>query len=141
MEDFLNKWWAEICISIGTFFMPIWSLAAYCTLLIIADLITGIKAAKSRKEPITSRAMSKTITKFFLYNLAILVGHGASVTFYPEVELGKVVLAAITLVELTSIDENYKDIFGYSLFGKLLDLLKRDQNKLKKEENGEEQQG
>lgn len=130
MEEFLNKWWAEISISVGAFFMPMWSLIAYSTLLILVDLITGIKAAQNRKEKITSRAMSKTVTKFLLYNLSILVGHGASVIFYPELDLAKVVLAAISLIELTSIDENFKDILGFSIFGRILDLLKRDQSKI-----------
>ena len=125
MEQILNKWWIEISVSVAIFFAPVWSLVAYSTLLIFVDLITGIRAAKKRGETITSRAMSQTITKFLLYNLAIICGHGASYHFAPDLELGKVVLAAIALVELTSIDENFKDILGYSVFGRIIELFKR----------------
>lgn len=125
MKEFFSKWWSEILVATMAFFAPIWALGAYCTLLIFADLIFGISAAKSRGEEITSRAMSRTISKFILYNLAIVVGHGASLTFYPEIDLAKIVAAAITLVELKSIDEKFVDIFGFSVYSKLIKILKR----------------
>ena len=48
---------------------------------------------------------------------------------FPEYEAAKIVLMGITFIEVKSLDENFKIILGYSIFGKLLGLLSRTQAK------------
>lgn len=132
MRSIFDRWGLEILAMIGAFFAPIASFILYITLLVIADLITGLLKARKVNagilqvsDYIKSDKLWKSVSKWLVYVLAIMVAHGAMVTFWPQIEIAKGVLMALTVIEIKSMDENMKVILGYSIFGKFLDLFAR----------------
>ena|SRR6218665_893797 len=133
MRKIIDNWGLEILAMVGAFFAPIAGYILYITLILIADLITGLLKAKKinngdlpANEYIKSRKLWTSVSKWLLYVLAIMVAHGAMVTFWPNIEIAKGVLMALTVIEVKSMDENMKVILGYSIFGKFLDLFDRN---------------
>ena len=55
-------------------FAPIQAVIITVGVLIFTDLILGIMAARKRKEAITSGAMRRTVTKMFVYQVAVMTG-------------------------------------------------------------------
>ena len=76
--------------------------------------------------------MGHTISKLFLYNLAVL-----SVFMLEKLILGtdtqftKVVVGVIAMVELKSIDESFRILYGFSIYESLIDKIKRGTNENK----------
>lgn len=132
MKDLVSNWGLQIAAMAGAFLMPIYAYLFYVSLLVIADLISGVfKSYKSRKEKISvwetleSRKLFASLAKWMLYILAIMIGQGATTIFAPEVDLPKIILAGIAFIEVKSIDENMKEVLGYSLLGKITKIFQR----------------
>jgi phage-related holin len=64
-----------------SFLMPVRNYLIFMTFLIIADTISGIKAARKRREKITSRGFRRAVDKFVVYFLSILAGYGMELCF------------------------------------------------------------
>ena len=119
---------------VAAFLMPIKGLIFIVVLFIILDTISGIWAAKKRKEKITSHKISRVISKIALYCTALaslftldylligeIIGSFISIQFF----LTKMVAVFFVGVEVMSINENIKSILGVNLFGMLRKLLLR----------------
>ena len=151
MKNFLSNWGLESVAVIAAFVAPVSSYIGYCSILVIADFIKGLMKAKKLKPERTlfprykpyrqsffkSRKAGKTISKWIIYATGILVAHGATVNFYPNYELAKAVAMAITFVEVKSIDENMEIVLGYSIFGKLISVFSRKEDKEEEPDNKE----
>jgi hypothetical protein len=105
-------------------FAPIRMALITVLVLILADLVLGVWASVKSKQSITSSGLRRTVIKFFLYELAILLGFLAE-TFLigASVPVCKLISAFIGLTELKSIMENLNAIGGGSLFAALLSKL------------------
>jgi len=107
-------------------FTPVLPLLLTTGFLIIADFLFGIYRAFKKGEVITSRKMGNTISKIVLYNLAIL-----SVYFLDHyviksgLNLEKIAAGLIGIVEIKSLDESFKTLFGWSIWDKLKVILQR----------------
>jgi phage-related holin len=127
--------------------MPISGIIFLVGFLILIDTITGIWKAKKLKQPITSRKLSAIISKLALYEVAVIMLYlidywilDAIVLKFFSVPLMVTKITALTLcsIELISISENYKIIYGLNIWDSLKNLLKRgaelkdDVNKIKK---------
>ena len=66
----------------------------------------------------------RSVYKFTMYGLAIIIWHGISITFFPSIQLAYMAAAFICFTELQSIDENYKIIIGDSLLTKMKSKIK-----------------
>jgi len=132
---------------ITAFFMPISGIIFLVGFLILIDTITGIWKAKKLKQPITSRKLSAIISKLALYEVAVIMLYlidywilDAIVLKFFSVPLMVTKITALTLcsIELISISENYKIIYGLNIWESLKLLLKRgaelkdDVDKIKK---------
>ncbi len=124
----------KLIMIILAFLVPIKPLILIVGICIGLDTLFGIWRAKKRKEKIDSRKLSNIISKMILYDMAILLFFAIE-TFILSDIIGKFTdipliltkLVAMTLVsiELTSINESFLVIKGYSLWDKFKDLLKR----------------
>lgn len=104
--------------------LPIKPLILTVGLLIFLDLISGIWAAIKQKKPITSAALSRTISKLFLYNMSIIGG------FFIEryllegmIPAAKIVASVIGMVEFKSFLENTNAIIGVDLTQEIIARL------------------
>ncbi len=100
--------------------------------LILADLFTGIWAAKKRKESVSSAALRRTVSKIVIYQLAVISGFMLETYILDNVlPVAKIVAGVIGMVEFKSILENSNSIVGGDIFKLVLKKLgsENDSNK------------
>lgn len=125
----LRRVFDYLLVSIVSVFLPVTPIIVSIMMLIVVDMIFGIYAAIKRKNKITSRKMSQTISKLLLYVLVILSVHLLDTYILKSsFELTKVCAGLLGIIEIKSIDENWAKIFGYSLWDKIKGMVKRADN-------------
>lgn len=126
----MKDWIVATLISAVAVFAPIKGLIITTGIVIFADLLIGMIAARKRKEEITSAAIRRTVTKICVYHAAILLGFLIE-TFMLEgyVPISKIAGGLIGLVESKSIMENLNDIHGSDIFKSLIKKLGSDNDK------------
>lgn len=122
-----------LMLSIIAVFVPIQPMLIASLVLAIVDMIFGIGAAIKQKQPITSKALARTIGKVFLYEVALMVSFVAETYLLQGImPVTKIVAGFIGAVELKSIFENLDIINGSSLFGTIVaKLIQSEEDKLK----------
>ncbi|HEY8367583.1 MAG TPA: phage holin family protein, partial [Bacteroidia bacterium] len=114
---------------------PIHAVMISVGILIFADLATGMWAAKKRGENITSAAMRRTVSKLFIYQLAVITGFLLETHLLAQLlPVTKLVAGVIGLVEFKSILENANEILGQNIFTNLLSKLGSDNDDKFKQE-------
>lgn len=103
---------------------PIKATLLTCGGLIVSDMITGMLAAKKRNEKIQSAEMRRSISKFVVYQIAIISGFLLE-TYMLEnlLPVSKIVAGVIGMVEFKSILENVSTIVGQDILKMVLDKL------------------
>lgn len=116
------------------FLLPIKPLAFLVALAILIDTVTGLAKARKLKEKITSRKLSRFISKMILYLGCLICFYaldkfliGELIASFSSIPLlaTKLVAVSLVFVELLSIDENFKAGWNYSMFGALKKMLIR----------------
>lgn len=103
---------------------PIKPLLISCGFLIVADMITGIVAAKKRKEEIRSAEMRRTITKMVVYQVAIISAFVLEKYMLSELlPISKIVSGVIGMVEFKSILENVSTIAGQDILKLVMEKM------------------
>lgn len=105
---------------------PIKAVLIATVVVICIDLVTGVLRAIKMKEQIQSSVMRRTITKFLVYQMAIISGFIIETYLLQAIPVTKLVSSVVGLVEIKSILENLNGIYGQDLFKKLLDKLGSD---------------
>ena len=123
IEAFFAKYGVPVALAVVAFLTPIHTLMLVVGALMILDLITGVWAAVKRGEPITSRRMGRTVGKMLVYQLAIISGYLIEYGLGGLLPVSKLVGAAITLVEGTSVLENLNKLSGVNILKSVLDRL------------------
>lgn len=113
---FMTKWLVPLLLSALALLAPIHTLMAAVGVLIAADFITGIMAARRRGEPITSRAMGRTVYKCLGYQLAVISGFALEALIPGGLPIAKLCAAAIGLSEFKSLGENVRTLTGVDLW-------------------------
>lgn len=109
----------------ASFFAPIGGYLALVVTLVMADLYTGIKAARKREEVINSKGLRKSIGKISLYFLAIILSRGMEVIFFEgrwindHIPLTYLVAGFISAVEFQSNIENISAMTGINIWEKI----------------------
>jgi hypothetical protein len=126
----MKTWLISILLSVLAALSPMVPLFVTATLLIISDMVFAIYRAYKNEVPITSRKLSQVLPKLILYNIGILLAFLVEkYVLVDTIPISKLALGVISMVEMKSIDESFQSIFGYSLYAKLLAMIKRpDQN-------------
>lgn len=118
------KYLEALALSILAVFAPIKAVMLVTLVLIIADTITGILAARKRGEPITSTGFKRTVGKLLLYESALCLAFLVEQYITgPAIPVSKLVSSMIGLTELKSILENCDDISGKSIFQAVVDRI------------------
>ena len=112
-----------LMLSITAVFAPIKGLLITTAVMIAVDLITGIMAALKRQEKITSSGLRRTISKIFVYEVAIMMAYLAEHYISDILPFVKLVSAVVALVELKSILENLNTVNGDNSLKILVDKL------------------
>ena len=120
MKSFLYKYGVKLYIYLTVIFTPILPTLLWLGFFVAMDLITGVIKAKKTQKPITSKALSHTVTKLFLYFAAIICCHVLdtqflSVDFLP-VKITQLASGFIAVVEFKSVIENISEILGMPLW-------------------------
>lgn len=118
------KYLEALTLSALAVFAPIQASLLALLVLIFADLVTGLMAAKKQGIPITSSGLRRTISKIFVYETAILMGYLAEHFLLSDfIPITKLITGTITLVELKSLFENLDLISGSQLLKSIIDKL------------------
>lgn len=103
---------------------PIKPLLISCGFLIVGDMITGVWAAKKRGEKINSASMRRTVSKFVIYQLAIISGFALETYMLDSfIPVSKLVGSVIGMVEFKSLLENSSAIVGQDIIKMILEKL------------------
>jgi len=121
-----------IISSIIAILAPITPIVLTLSFLIFIDFVFGIYRAYKMGDKITSRKMSKTVSKILLYNLVIICLHFLEQYILETgIPLDKLAASLIAVIELKSIDESWSMIFGWSIWHKLVTSLERGKSTTK----------
>jgi hypothetical protein len=120
MKQFLTG----ILTSIAMVLAPIKGIIITVGILIFADMISGVAAARKRGEKISSARLRDSITKCLIYQVAIITGFLVQQYLLQDfIPIVKIVASLIGMVELKSLYENLDSIHGGDLFNRILDTL------------------
>jgi hypothetical protein len=120
--------------SLLLFFAPIQGLLISVGTAIALDTIFGISKAIKLKEKITSRKLSNIVSKFVLYQAAVLLiftidvfllGEFFKLWFSIPYFFTKVVTIILIFIEAVSIKENFEEAFNVDVLKMLKKFLKR----------------
>jgi len=124
MKALLVKYAQPLVLSIFAVLAPIKAILIVTGFLIIADLISGLLAAKKRGETINSAGLRRTVTKMMVYNLAVISGFLVEKYMISDIfPISKLISGVIAIVELKSILENLNKINGTDIFKTIIEKL------------------
>lgn len=106
---------------------PVAPLILTVLFLTLLDFIFAIyKQYRIDSSKITSRKMGNTISKILLYTLTILGVFFLETYIIGDVlPITKIVAGIISLTEVKSLDETFKDLLGYSIWDLLVKIATR----------------
>lgn len=136
MQDLLTHssplWIKKIGVAFSyffiTFFTPLKFYLLAVGMMVFADLVTGIRAAKKRGESIESGPLRRTVEKLVYYFLAIILSEVMMRAFFNDILPDKVSITYVTasfigLVELKSNFENISVITGLDIWKRLTEMI------------------
>lgn len=124
MKAFLIKHLEPMILALLVVFSPIKGMIATVLVIVIVDLITGILAARKRGEGFRSAACRRSVSKFIIYNTAILTAHLIETFLTLDLlPITKIVASIIGITECYSIFENLNSMSDNKLFTGLLKTL------------------
>lgn len=130
MKEWLNK----LALASMAALAPIKMVMITVGFLIMVDLVTGIWAALKRGEKVSSAAMRRTVSKIFIYQLAVVSGFMLETYILDGIlPVAKIVAGVIGMVEFKSILENSNHIVGGDIFKLVIQKLGSDNDPKKKE--------
>ena len=119
---------------ISAFFLPISGILFLVGFAILLDTVTGLWKAKKLKIKITSRKLSAVVSKFFLYEVAVIgfylidyfILNDIIMKFFSvPLMLTKILSLILVSIECISINENYIAIRGISIWSSMKNLFAR----------------
>ena len=116
------------------FFAPIFYAFWLVSILVITDTITAImKEGRKDVKNITSKKAFPIVPKLIFYFLLLIVAHSLQVV-ENQLPFVKFALIGIGWIEIKSIDENFRGLFGFSFIDKTLNAIKQI-NQIKRHKN------
>jgi phage-related holin len=103
--------------------LPIRSVMIAVSLLVIADMITGIWASLKEGKKISSNGLRRTVAKTLAYQLTIVVSFIIETYLIDGIPVVKVVSGLIAITEGKSFFENMERITGVNYWTELLSKI------------------
>lgn len=119
----LEKYILPALVVVYTFIAPTFYWLGVIGFFICADLALRLLICLKKGDQIESRKLWKTVYKFGVAMVFILVAFACQKLFMPDIAFMKIIGAYLILVELKSIDEKALEITGYSLFNIIIEKL------------------
>jgi hypothetical protein len=117
----MREWVSALFLASLAALAPIHPMLVSVGVIVFADLITGIWAAKKRGESVQSAKLRNTVTKFLIYNVAVITGFVfEKYLIAGAVPAAQIIAGAIGLAEVKSVLENASVISGQDLFKMLI---------------------
>ena len=111
-------------LSIALIFLPVKATLITVMVLTVADLVSGVAAARKRRQKITSAGLKRTIIKTTVYEAVVMLGFLTEQYMTGDaVPVVKVLAGFIGLTELKSVMENIEIISGMSIVKLLIKKL------------------
>lgn len=128
--EVMIKFWSELVRVVTPVILGFWLLIqpikdslTFIIFLTIFDMILGITAARKQKHRITSKSMSRTVSKLFVYLTSIIMVYFChKYLAIPEVAYNWV-LALIGLIETKSVFENLYRLTGVDVLKTLINAI------------------
>lgn len=128
----------ETAIILFLLLTPIHPLMAAAGALVAIDTITGMVAARKRKEQITSAALRRTVSKMVVYQVAIISGFILETYLLSEaLPIAKLAAGWVGVTEFKSIVENLSTIQGAPILGDVLKKLGSENDRTKEDPKGD----
>lgn len=125
MEKYVLSFFKYFAVSIMAFFAPIYFSLLFVVVLVVVDTITGVmKAGRKDVKNITSKKLFAFVPKLIIYLLFVIVANFGNHVIDKSIPFVKLAIMGISWIEVKSIDENFRDIFGFSFIDKILDSVK-----------------
>lgn len=120
----MKEWIVKGLIVLASILAPIKPMLIACGFLVVADMVTGMLAAKKRKESIQSAEMRRSLTKMLVYQVAIISAFVLEKYMLDgAMPVSKVVSGVIGMVEFKSVLENASTIAGQDIVKLVMDRL------------------
>lgn len=120
----VDKYVFPFIVLILTYFAPVAYWVGAIGFFILADFtLRTLLIMRSNPEDFVSSKAWKTVYKFGIGVVFIVVAHVAQTMFAPDIPIMKILGSFLIIVELKSIDEKAKEATGYSLFSLIVDKL------------------
>ena len=125
---------SKLMAIIFSFFLPIVGILILIGAAVLLDTLSGIYKARKLKQPITSRKLSAIMSKILLYEATVilfylidyfLVNEIVYSFFSIEMLVTKVLALTLVSIEVVSINENYRAIYGKDIWSALKNLFAR----------------
>ena len=117
---------SKLAVLLISYFAPVKEIVHVMLIFILIDFISGVWAAKKRKETLESRKFRKTLTKFLWYTVALILSFMMEKTFNLSwSNLSGIIGGFICFIELKSIFENITHITGEPIFLKILHIIRK----------------
>lgn len=117
-------WLKAFGLSTLAILAPIKMVMITVGVLVFADLVSGVWAAKKRGEDIKSAALRRTVSKLLIYQMCIITGFMVETYLMGNIlPIVKLLGGLIGVVELKSVLENSNTILGQDLFKLLIQKL------------------
>lgn len=114
----------NLLVALAAVFAPIKAIIIVTGVLVFADLLTGILAARKKGQQITSAGLRRTVTKTTVYLSAVCLGFLVEKFMIDSIlPISKIVSGIIGMVELKSLMENLNIIYGSDIFKTVIDKL------------------
>lgn len=113
---------------VSSFIVPIGPFLGIVLFLVVADMLTGVRAAVKRKERISASGFRRTVEKFVLYSLAIFLSEGMKQVFLPSVPVTYATAFAIAITEFKSNVENIENVTGVQIWTSIKGFFDRAMN-------------
>lgn len=117
---------SKLAVLLVSYFSPVKEIVHVMLIFILIDFISGVWAARKRKETLESRKFRKTLIKFLWYTVALILCFMMEKTFNLSwSNLSGIIGGFICFIELKSIFENITVITGEPIFLKILHMIRK----------------